>query len=123
MLEDEGSYNGLYVWMRITVKEGSVKRVFERIHKGVIEFWGKPEHMGIMIRIRISKFPRIHKGSEGWLTYEFGMEGTTNGLSYIDNEAMNRRKEENGLEKIRKNKKLSSKEGYYDEEIYKKKAC
>ncbi len=121
VFEDTGSYNGLNVWMRITVKRDSIKRLFQRKHKGVIEFWGDSGHMGIMVRMRTRKFPKIHKGSEGWLTYEFSMDGTADGLVYIGKKTVAKHTEKSGLRKHQKINKNT--EELFDERIYQKEAC
>ncbi len=123
VFEDTGNYNGLEVWMRISVKKRYVRRLFKRKRKGVIEFWGNLKHMGIMVRLRTKKFPRIHTGSEGWLTYEFSMDGTTDGLIFIDDKALKRCRKEAEPERIQRTKKARKKEDYFDEEIYEKEAC
>ena len=118
VLEDSGSYNGLRVWMRIMVKNDSVPRLFQRKRKGIIEFWGSACHLGIMVRLKTGNFPKTHKGSEGWLRYEYRMEGTIDGLSYINGEKMEKRREE-----IREDRLKESKECEDYEKSFDKKAC
>jgi len=118
VLEDSGSYNGLKVRIRIMVKSGSMGRLFQRKKKGIIEFWGSAYHMGIMVRMKARNFPRVHRGSEGWLKYEFGMEGTIDGLSYVNAEKIEERKEKILMDRIKK-----SKESDIYEKTFEKEAC
>lgn len=82
--EDEGSYNGLYVKMRISVRKELIKNVFRRKEKSQVEFWGSQNHMGICIRMKADLFPRKCCGGTENLKYEFEMAGTIKGLSYIN---------------------------------------
>ncbi len=82
--EDEGSYSGLSVWMRIAVRKDRLKGVFRRREKGLVEFWGAPKHLGIRIRMKSELFPRKCCGSTDSLKYEFEMSGTIRGLSYVN---------------------------------------
>ena len=104
VLEDSGSYKGLRVKIKIMVKSGSVGRLFQRKKKGIIEFWGNACHMGIMVRLKSSIFPKTHRGSEGWLKYEYSMEGTIDGLSYVNAEKIEERKEKILMDRIKKGK-------------------
>ncbi len=82
--EDEGSYNGLFVRMRIAVKKEHIKCIFRRKEKSLVEFWGSPGHMGIRVRMKSDLFPRKCRGSTASLEYEFEMSGTIRGLSYVN---------------------------------------
>ena len=82
--EDEGSYNGLFVRMRIAVRKEHIKRVFRGKEKSLVEFWGSPSHMGIRVRMKSELFPRKCRGSTALLEYEFEMFGTIRGLSYVN---------------------------------------
>lgn len=118
VLEDSGEYKGLRVWMRIMVREDSLERMFKRNRKGIIEFWGKPGHMGIMVRLRTRFFPGIHRGSEGWLIYEYGMDGSTEELSFVGTRKIAKRREE-----IIRDRLIKNKECEYNDKSYEKEAC
>ena len=72
--------------------------------------------MGIMVRMRTKNFPKVHRGSEGWLTYEFGMDGTKEGLSFRNEEGMEGHKSLKTIKPIHK-------EDFYNEKLYHKEAC
>ena len=82
--EDEGSYNGLSVKMRVAVRKERIKSVFRRKEKSQVEFWGSPNHMGIRVRMKTDLFPRKCCGATESLEYEFEMTGTIKGLSYVN---------------------------------------
>ena len=82
--EDEGSYNGLSVRMRIAIRRERIKGVFRRREKGQAEFWGSPNHMGIRVRMKTDLFPRKCCGATESIEYEFEMTGTIKGLAYVN---------------------------------------
>ena len=84
--EDEGSYNGLSVKMKISVKTEDFKKIFRRKMKGPVELQGSPNHMGIRIRMKTDLFPRKCSGTTGAVKYEFEMTGTIRGLSFVNGE-------------------------------------
>ncbi len=86
VFEDEGSYNGLSVKMKISVKTEDFKKIFRRKMKGLVVLQGSPNHLGIRIRIKKDLFPRKCSGTTGAVKYEFEMSGTIRGLSFVNNE-------------------------------------
>ena len=106
VLEDSGSYSGLNVSLSVRVEEGKLKKLFRMNKKGEIEFWGSPKHLGIMVRMKTDLFPKTCKGSADGFEYEFSMEGTVKGLSFMGQEAMDRRRNriQESVKKGRKNR-------------------
>ena len=106
IFDDYGTYNGLNVSLSVRVEEVKLKKLFRIKRKGEIEFWGSQNHMGIMVRMKTDLFPKTCKGSAEGYEYEFSMDGTIKGLSFVGQEAVDRRRkkiQESGR-KVRKNR-------------------
>ena len=106
ILDDSGTYNGLNVSLSIRVEEAKLKKMFRKKIKGEIEFWGSPNHMGIMVRMKTDLFSKTCKGSAEGYEYKFRMDGTVRGLSFIGLEEIDRRRKkiQESVKKERKNR-------------------
>ena len=111
--EDEGSYNGLNTHLRVEIRKECMKRAFRRKEKCLVRLWGSPNHMGICIRMKADLFPKKCCGETDCLKYEFEMNGTIRGLSYVNESAgkKGRRKTENGKRKDCRDNKVRSQKG------------